>query len=173
MGELFGGLKQEVLRAVCEAYAAPVIDGAEKALPDVRFKRFANDFDALLPPVVANGSAAETVPEWLLKELAALRRIAITRRIDLSNCFEDQWVGPSREKLLGVMDKTQFMSVMGILFAGAQKFEVLQALCEIYGAGDPDARRGGLELVRWKDFAEDFDEVEPAELYLPGQLGGL
>lgn len=62
-------------------------------------------------------------------------------------CFEDQWDGPSREKLMGVIDKAQFCSVLGLLFAGAQKDHVMRGLVDAYGTGDPDPR-GGLSHVR-------------------------
>lgn len=82
--------------------------------------------------------------------------------------FEDQWSGPSREKVLGLMDKTQFQSVLGLVFAGSQKEEVLDAICYAYGAGDPDLLRGGFSLVRWRQFAEDFEKVKPSPQYTPG-----
>ena len=170
MGVLFAGsVKYEVLEGVCAAYAA-TSDGPQKARPPVRFKRFAHDFDALVPTPEEVGSLSEQLPEWLTAELRILRRIAVEKRLDLSNAFEDQWAGPSREKLLGVMDKTQFLSVMGILFAGAQKMRVLQAVCDTYGAGDIDRRNGGRQLVRWRQFSNDFDTIEPAPLTIPGML---
>ena len=170
MGVLFAGsVKYEVLEGVCKAYAA-TSDGPQKARPPVRFKRFAHDFDDMVPTPEEVGSLAEQLPEWLTDELRILRRIAVEKRLDLSNAFEDQWAGPSREKLLGVMDKTQFLSVMGILFAGAQKMRVLQAVCDTYGAGDIDRRNGGRQLVRWRQFSNDFDTIEPAPLTMPGML---
>ena len=99
---------------------------------------------------------------------------------------------------LGVIDKMQFFSVLGTLFAGAQKQQAvwprlscahawprehasavptsapLRAASQVLGAladayGTGDVDpRGGWTHVRWKDFSTDFEQVEPAPLNEPG-----
>ena len=163
MGVLFSGaIKQSLLDDIAHAYAAEEAGFLRK--PPVRFKQFALDFDAFKPQ--QDAPPAVTLPAWLKSEVRKLRRIAVERSFNMYQCFEDQWDGPSREKLMGVIDKAQFCSVLGLLFAGAQKDHVMRGLVDAYGTGDPDPR-GGLSHVRWKHFATDFNEIAPTELEDP------
>lgn len=65
---------------------------------------------------------------------------------------------------MGVMDTQRFQSVLGLLFGGELKPQVLRALCYYYGTGGHIM--GGQEFAqaKWKQFAIDFDNVPaPAE----------
>jgi hypothetical protein len=167
MGVLFSGtIKQTLLDDIVQAYASEAAGFLRKS--PVRFKQFALDFDNLEPPPDNSDVSLADYPDWLIAEVRKLRRIALEKSINMYQCFEDQWDGPSREKLMGVIDRAQFCSVIGLLFAGSQKQHVMAGLVKVYGTGDPDPR-GGLSHVRWKDFATDFNEIAPAELTDPGQ----
>jgi len=157
LGVLFAGsLSQEDLKLFCIKYGC---DGADPQEPDVQlkvdWKQFAIDFDNIPAP-------PDPVPDprRMMKHLMELRAHAVQMRLDMSDAFEE-YTGSLKERNSGTMAKNRFRATMGHLFAGKIDPSVLNEICREYGIGDPDPREGGFMRVRWKLFADTFDEVPP------------
>ena len=105
----------------------------------------------------------------LIHVLRALRAEAVNKRIDLTDAFSE-YAGSGRDAAVGVMPKHRFVTSMGTIFKQIKlETDVLLRIVQAYGAGDPDpGEPGTLTLVRWKQFAIDFDEIEPAPVEAPG-----
>ena len=88
-----------------------------------------------------------------------LRAAAANRKLDMSDAFE-AYAGKSREANLGVMTKGRFQAAMSDIFKGVPQ-AALKIISREYGTGDPDRRDpGGYSHVRFKKFADDFDDIE-------------
>jgi hypothetical protein len=70
-----------------------------------------------------------------------------------------QYCGSGYDKNMGVMDTQRFTSVLGLLFGGELKPDVLRALCYYYGTGGQVMGGEQFAQAKWKQFAIDFDNV--------------
>jgi len=160
MGILFSGMSAELLDEICQQYAAGSKDLSEPGtFSQVQFKKFALDFDEIQPP-------AKHVPQpasdpVLYATLQELRSFAERTRLDLTDAFESM-SKTGRDANVGLCTQQQFRSTMGLLFKGfhLQNY-MLDLICNMYGEGDPDTHMGGYQKVQWKQFAIDFDEIQP------------
>lgn len=73
--------------------------------------------------------------------------------------FSSQYCGTGYDKNMGVMDTQRFVSVLGLLFGGELKPDVLRALCYYYGTGGQVMGGEQFAQAKWKQFAIDFDNV--------------
>jgi len=111
------------------------------------------------------------MPPSLFASLQRLRAVAINRKLDMTDAFEE-YAGTGYERNMGVMDKRRFRSTMGTLFRGSVSLDLLNHICHHYRAGhpdpDPNEPPDSYSQVRWKQFAIDFDEVP-----IPDDYGDL
>jgi len=150
----------EVLTRICATYAAGDPDPREPGTcVKVLWKQFAIDFDEI-PVLVERKQGSPDAP--LVELLRALKKIAVSKRLDLSDSFEAYVPAGARDVNLGVMPKCRFRAAMGQFFTGISD-GLLAAICAAYGVGDPDDKEPGtFAKVLWKQFAADFDALTPA-----------
>jgi len=167
MGTIFQGidLSRSLLLAICQAYGTGDLDpgmgqsGDDGGFLHVRFKQFANDFDAVPIPEAPMSDFEEVKADpQMYKEMQALRLAAEQRILDLTDAFEE-YAGTGRDANLGVMPKNRFRAAVGTMFQGIKlRARLLDKICMVYATGDPDPREPGTgQKVLWKQFAFDFD----------------
>ena len=102
-----------------------------------------------------------------------MRAVAVDKMLDMTDAL-DAAVGSGFDKNLGTMDRQRFTATMGVLFTGSLSLDDLKLFCIMYGEDGPDPYNPELPLkVNWKQFALDFDEVEPADHREPNPSGEM
>jgi len=123
----------------------------------VKFKQFALDFDRIPVPQEKPKNAFD---HQMILALADLKGEAVRRKLDMSNCFEE-YAGSGVDYNLGIMPKNRFCGTIAVLFPSISlSAELFERICASYPAGDPDPS-GGFQKVRWREFANDFDDQVP------------
>tara|TARA_B110001452_G_C15239045_1_gene429046 strand:- start:1931 stop:3241 length:1311 start_codon:yes stop_codon:yes gene_type:complete len=158
---------QQSLRTICRAYGTGDPDPREPGgYMQVQYKQFALDFDDVRLPSFRGPDVDALGP--LLPALQQLRLFATKQKLDLTDAFEEA-AGKGRDAQLGIMAKNRFRAAMGAMFKGECGFEVLNGICRAYGTGDKDPRdpSGASMKVLFKEFALDFDNMQPPAVNEP------
>jgi len=152
---LFAGiLSSQLLRDIVDEFGTADSYLGTKGFMKVDFKKFAVAFDDIqLPDVPPRENKLLGIPG-----VTELRVFAQSRRLDMTDAFEEYSDVGTRDFNLGIMKKDRFTSTLGILFAGRLSVDMLNAFSTLYGTGVRSGD-GSYEKVKWQDFAEDFDNI--------------
>ena len=146
MREIFKGVdcvNYELLDRIALAYGCGDPDPREPGeFLQVQFRRFAREFDAITPPEIV----APPMDEQLKRAMGELKKIAVRRRLDMSEGFEEYAMGDgcSVDYNEGVMARSRFCSSLQCIVPGAAlSQQLLDTICAAYPAGDRDPVHGG------------------------------
>lgn len=166
MGKLFFGvgLKEWVLNGISEMYGCGPADAREGGFQQVRWKRFALDFDEIPLPVVAEPPDPN---DAILPIMREMNEFCNKFNIDLADDFEE-YLGGGNKCTSDVMPRDKFCAGLGVMLGRATSLyhvqeKVMDAICHTYRAGKPIARDPRkFEFVQWREFSNDVKRVQVA-----------